>query len=333
VVVGLFLFEVTGIAQFAVAQYQLPPAIQSVLQKDDITILITDSGLGGLSVCGGIENTIEQSKSFNHVHLIFCNALPESNYGYNNLESEEKKASVFSDALAGMVQWYHPDLILIACNTLSVVYPHTQFATSSTVPVLGIVELGAEMLYEKMKSDSSASVIIFGTETTIAANSHKKLLEDKGIAPERIISEACIDLAGEIQSDPKSDVVASMIDMYVSDAVSRVQGNHRGKMYAGFCCTHYGYCTTTFAQAFKTAGVADVEFVNPNEAMAKCIVAGSSKNKFPATELRISVVSRASLSNEEINSIGALLEHDSPKAAQALKSYEHKQDLFRFEKE
>ncbi len=329
---GLFLVCLLGIPRPGIAQEQARDTLQTVLQRDELTILITDSGLGGLSVCGGIEYRAGQQHPYRSLNLIFCNALPEANYGYNNLESEEKKARVFSDALTGMVQWYHPDLILIACNTLSVVYPHTAFSQTSTVPVLGIVEFGADMLAKKLMDDTSATAIIFGTETTIAANSHKQLLEAKGIASERIVAEACIDLAGEIQSNPNSEIVSSMIEMYVDDAVGQIQERYRGSITAGLCCTHYGYCSPVFQNAFTAAGVQKLEIVNPNEEMASWIFQ-TAKPRYPGTKVTVSVVSRAPLSQEERNSIASLLEHDSPLSAQALRAYHHKQDLFRFEKE
>ena len=232
-----------------------------------------------------------------------------------------------------MVQWYHPDIILIACNTLSVVYPETEYSKISTAPVLGIVGLGADLIGQKMKTDTSSSVIIFGTETTIAANSHKTLLEAKGISAARIIPEACADLAGEIQSNPASDIVENMINMYVSDAVSQIPGSGEKKIYAGFCCTHYGFCSSTFLKAFNAAGVKNVEIINPNDEMARIIFTGTVKNKFPSTLVTVTVVSRAPLSKEETSSISSLLEHNSPKTAAALRMYEYKQDLFRYVKE
>ncbi len=334
VMIGLFfIFWLVGVTQHVFAQEYIPEDVKAVLQKDEITILVTDSGLGGLSVVGGIEVQAETSKAYKNIHLIFCNALPEANFGYNNIESEEKKATVFSDALLGMVDAYHPDVVFIACNTLSVVYPETKFAKTSAVPVLGIVELGAELLYQKLKDDSSTSGIIFGTETTISASSHKNILVSKGISEDRIIPEACPELAGEIQNNPKSDMVLNMVEMYVSDAVSRISSTRQGKVYAGFCCTHYGYSSSTFLQSFKNSGITAVELVNPNDAMANVVFRNTEKKKYSSTTVTVTVVSRAPLSQAETGSIGLLLEQDSPKTANALKHYVYKEDLFRFEKE
>jgi glutamate racemase len=308
-------------------------SLKSVLNKDSITILITDSGLGGLSVCGELEVKAAQSRSFKEVTLIFCNALPETNFGYNNIDNDEKKARVFSDVLRGMVKWYNPDVILIACNTLSVVYPSTQFSKEAHVPVVGIVDLGVDMIHEKMAADLTSETLIFGTETTIFANTHKSMLLSAGIAPNRIITQPCSDLAGEIQSDAKSDMVKNLIEMYVSEAVEQLPKNDSGRIYASLCCTHYGYCADMFADALKANGKTNVEIINPNDKMADVIITPDNRDRFSGTSVTAKVVSRAFISPEEIQSLNGFLESKYPLTAAALKRYEQKRDLFLYERE
>ena len=106
-----------------------------------------------------------------------------------------------------------------------------------------------------------------------------------------------------------------------------------GKLVAALCCTHYGYCADVFTQAFTTAGRKEVEIINPNEKMAGLLFTPAAAGKFPAPSVVVKVVSRAFLSPEENRSISALLEKDSPKTAQALRSYEQNSDLFPFQRE
>ncbi|CAG1020141.1 partial Glutamate racemase, partial [Patescibacteria group bacterium] len=149
-----------------------------ILNKKKITIVITDSGLGGMSVCAGIENKLNEIKAIGEVNLIYFNSHAEKGAGYNSMPSMEVKAKVFDSALRSMEEKYSPDLILIACNTLSVVYSHTQFAQVSQTPVLGIVDFGVSMILSELKDHQNADVIILGTPTTIKSGSHKQKLVD-----------------------------------------------------------------------------------------------------------------------------------------------------------
>ena len=117
------------------------PPLERLQARQHLKVLVTDSGLGGLSVCGDLERKALARKAFESVEIVFCNALPEANLGYNNLDTPQRKARVFSDALGGMVKWYEPDIVLIACNTLSVVYPDTDISRTLKMPVVGIVDL------------------------------------------------------------------------------------------------------------------------------------------------------------------------------------------------
>lgn len=305
--------------------------LEHVQKKKRLKVLVTDSGLGGLSVCGDLERKAQAHKSFQSVEIVFCNALPEANLGYNSLATPQRKASVFSAALGSMLKWYEPDIVLIACNTLSVVYPATEISQTVKVPVIGIVDLGVDMICEPLLKEPAASAVIFGTETTIADGSHKQKCIAKGITSSRIITQACSELAGEIQSDPGGDAARNLIELYVNEAVTYLPED-KGKVIVALCCTHYGFCADVFSKAFAAAGRKDIVIVNPNERMADSLFAPASENKFPASDVTVKVVSRAFLSPEEIRGISGQLEKASPRTADALRRYERKMDLFPFPK-
>jgi glutamate racemase len=297
------------------------------LEKDAVTILITDSGLGGLSVAADFERIVRLSKQFKTAHIVFCNALPGT-VGYNDLKDASEKAKVFSRALSGMAAWYHPDIIVIACNTLSVVYEQTEFSKTTAIPVVGIVDMTVDLLTATLTKDKGAVAILFGTETTIDSKAHITKLAEKGIVTSRIISQACPKLESEIQTDPSSDMVRSYVDWYVGEAVTSVPANAT-KVYAGMVCTHYGYSADVFLSALKSSGVREPEIINPNTAMAAAILP-ETKKIFTNPIVDIIVVSRAPISAEEIRSIAALLAGDSQPTATALERYIHKPDLFEF---
>lgn len=303
--------------------------LEGVLKKQRIKILVTDSGLGGLSVCGDLEQRALTTKRYESVEIVFCNALPEADCGYNQLKTDRRRAEVFSAALQGMVDYWRPDVILIACNTLSVVYPETAVSKTLKPPVVGIIELGVGQLRERLAADSNTSAVIFGTETTIAAGAHKAGLVAGGLAASRIVAQPCSELAGEIQAAPRGEAAKNLIDLYVGEAVEQLQ-ERRGRIVAALCCTHYGYCADVFAQAFADAGRKEVEIVNPNERMAGLLFPAGPPGRAANPQVTVRVVSRALLSPEEIGAISALLERASPRTAAALRVHERKPDLFPF---
>jgi glutamate racemase len=308
------------------------PPLKRLQTRPHLKVLVTDSGLGGLSVCGDLERRALACKAFQSVEIVFCNALPEANLGYNNLDSPQRKARVFSDALRGMVKWYEPDVVLIACNTLSVVYPDTDISRTLKVPVIGIVDLGVDMIVERLQQQPASCAVVLGTETTISAGTHRTKCLAKGIDSARIVTQPCAELAAEIQTNPRGEGAKNLIDLYVEEAVSHLpKGGNR--VIAALCCTHYGYCAEMFSQAFAAAGRKDVAVVNPNEKMADLLFAPAMTNRFRAPGVAVKVVSRALLSPDETRAISALLEKDSPRTAAALRQYERKADLFPFRRD
>ncbi len=298
---------------------------QEALAKDEVRILITDSGLGGLSVAADFERRLRASRQFKKAEIIFANALPGGR-GYNDMSGTNEKAEVFSAALNGMISKYSPDVIVIACNTLSVVFPFTELSRVTTIPVVGIVEMATIMITKNLKNDPDASVIIFGTETTIASGAHKGELLHHGVDSTHIVTQACPKLESEIQTDPSSDMVKTYIDWYVEEAAELIPTSS-AKVYAGLCCTHYGYSADMFLASLIAAGVKNPVIINPNTAMATAILPKVQK-QFDNAAVTVLVVSRAVISDEEITSIAALIRKESEPTARALEHYRHDLHLF-----
>ena len=303
--------------------------IASLAGKDPLTVVVTDSGLGGLSVAADIERRARSTGAYHSLRIIFANALPELRRGYNTMESVEDKIRVFDDALAGIVRCFRPDLILVACNTLSVLVPRTRSA--GDVPVLGIVEAGVAMLEERLRAVDGSTAIVFATETTVEAGVHRALLVDRGIGAQRIVVQACPYLAREIENDAASELVASSIERFAATAVGRLPRSG-GAIIAGLCCTHYGYCASQFLAALRPLVSGAVEVVNPNERMSGVLFPpGTRAAAGGTTEVSIRVVSRALITDEEVRSIATLIEPASSASAAALRGYERNRELFPFD--
>ena len=306
--------------------------LASIVQKDSITVLVTDSGLGGLSVCAAVDSLARATGRYKQMHIIFANALPESGSGYNRMKSLDGKVRVFDAAIRGMVGSYHPDIVLIACNTLSVVYPLTSFAREAPMPVVGIVSMGVDLIAEELQKSPGSTAIIFGTETTIGAGTHRRLLMERGLPPDHIIAQACPELAGKIERDARGAGVQEAIAQFADEAVAQ-GAPHTNNIVAALCCTHYGYCAGFFRTALAKRTGGEVTILDPNMRMSKLLFPDDRRIPSTSPDVSVSVVSRAVITPEELFSIGTLLLPVSAPTVAALQRYELKRDLFPFSNE
>lgn len=295
--------------------------------KKQMTLVVTDSGLGGLSVCAGMAARFANDARYNRIQLVYFNAWPEQHKGYRHYPDPTDRPKVFHNALAAMAQ-YTPDHIYIACNTLSVLYPFTRFAKTTAIPVTGMVDHGVEMIYQALTRDASAGAVIFATPITLHENNHKAALVEQGIDPERITTQGCPGLAGKIERTPFSDEVKEMIDESAAQAAQNLK-NAGPTVYAGLCCTHFGYCEHLFKNALARHTHKQIKILNPNEAMvdAAChnIIAGG------APRISIDIVSRVTWEPAGIQAYDRLLSKVSPDVVDALKNYRLDRNLFSIE--
>jgi glutamate racemase len=298
----------------------------------DFTIVVTDSGLGGLSVAAGLENQLRVKNCFGKVNIIFFNSLAASDFGYNSMSTLEKKAEVFGSALNAMTKAYNPDIILIACNTLSVVYDYTSFSKKTPIDVLGIIDLGAEMVIDEFIKNNNVSVLLLGTPTTISSLSYNNKLTKKGIKEESIINQSCPMLETAIQQDPESEIVYKMINDFLIEAKSK-ELNNSEKLIAALCCTHYGYSENIFNKTIENIFNKPNKILNPNKKMVEVVIEKIPLRKNELSRISVKVVSQVELKNNEISSISNVLKNTSPITALALKNYTFDISLFSFHKD
>ena len=293
--------------------------------KEEITIVVTDSGLGGLSVMDDIAKKLKTSGCFKKVSLIFVNALFDANTGYNTLQTRQEKITIFSNVLTSIEKRFKPDAILIACNTLSVIYKETDFVKQSKTPVIGIVESGVKLMAEKLKSDNNSNVIIFGTETTIEEGSHKKALLALKIADERIITKSCPQLQSYIEQNPAGEETEMLITVYLNEALEQLPEKN-GNIYLSLNCSHFGYSYNLWKKAFANTPYKSGEILDPNSIMGDFLVDKKYRNRNSGTEISFLVVSKVKLLNE--NAIVSIFSEKTPELASAIQNYHLMPDLF-----
>jgi aspartate/glutamate racemase len=241
-----------------------------------------------------------------------------------------KPILMFDRALNTIRQRYDPDVVLIACNTLSVLYEDTPFAAEASIPVIGIVQGGVELIAGCLSADSTCKVIIFGTETTIDEGAHLAGLAELGSPLEQVVTQSCPQLAAYIEQDVDGAATGLLVDAYVTEALAAA-GDDSADIYVSLNCTHYAYALDAWRRAFANHGITVSGFLDPNSTMADSILVAGRRGRYPAVGVRVSVVSMIKIPDEAIASIGGCLKEVSPATEEALKHYELRPDLFEWQ--
>lgn len=302
-----------------------PP--ESLFQKDTVTIAVLDSGLGGLAVLAEAARRMKEAGAYKAVDFIFFNALFSNEGGYNSLKTREEKIAVFESALESLGRNFRPDAILIGCNTLSVLYKDTHFSRHSDIPVTGIVDSGVELIARGLREHPDASVVIFGTATTVSERTYPAELERLGFAAARIHAQSCPELESFIENDPRGEETGMLISGCVGEAREKLT-SPPPPLLVSLNCTHYGYSLPLWEKAFEEAGTKPLAVFNPNSRMTEVLFRPELSGRFKKTEIRMRVVSMVELSRSKIDALAFLLKDISPETAEALRLYEHKPDLF-----
>ena len=296
-------------------------------------ILVTDSGVGGLSVVAYAERFVRthgffvRTHGFNEpVRLTFANAAPENDYGYNSMPTREEKLQTFDRFLRNVTERFAPDSIYVACNTLSVLLPDTPYAASAAIPVKGIIETGVQLMLAELQADPESTAIIFGTQTTIDAGTYPRLLQERGIDPARIVSQACPGLADTISEDREGTRTAAEIHRWVGAALER-SPRAAARVIACLACTHYGYRKELFAAAFADAGV-QATVVNPNESAVGDLFGSPAPNGEVSHDADVHFVTRYAVPPATVDALTWFLRDVSPRTVAAMHDFVHLPDLF-----
>lgn len=305
------------------------PAAAAVTLPDraELTVAVTDSGLGGLSIMAELAARLVRDGRAERVQLVFFNALFSNDSGYNSLPTREAKLRVFDRALAALAASLRPDLIVIGCNTLSVLYPDTVFAGETRVPVAGIIDPGVALFRRELARRPDAALLLFGTETTIGEDTHRTALLRTGIAGSRLVPKACPELAAYIENNWQGEDTELMIASVAGDAVGAL-AVPKPPVFVGLACSHYGYASAFWPRAVGDAGVTVLGVLDPNRELVDSLCPPGGRRRYASTEVTARVVSMVELAPAKRAALGTWLQRISPVVAAALANYELRPDLF-----
>jgi glutamate racemase len=187
------------------------------------TILVFDSGLGGLTVFREIASARPDAR--------FIYAADDAFFPYGRQDEAALVARVI-EVMAGLIDTHQPDLAVIACNTAStLVLP--QLREKFKIPFVGTVPA----IKPACSSSNSKLVTVFGTEATVKREYTRTLIREHSngcavtlIGSPRMAEFAEAVLRGEALSD--ADISAEIAPCFVETDGKRTDT-------VVLACTHY----------------------------------------------------------------------------------------------
>ena len=285
---------------------------------------ITDSGVGGLSVCAELEARLRQSPVKEDIEVIYLNAAIEDDYSYNSMPNRQSKLQAFDRFLDKVHEKYQPDLLFIACNTLSVLYQDSYFDHHRHKPIEGIVKSGCREMLSAFAYDNDVSFVVFATPTTVEEGVYGNALRKHGVPASQIIEQACPGLPDAISNDGSGLLARELLSQFVPAALERFDSVPQN-LVAFLGCTHYGYQAKQFEKTLH-AIVPGARILNPNRGSVDTILA-SFETEPGNGKLEIEFIARYVIPGVVIQSLSGYIGEQAPTTLSALKNFTHLPEL------
>jgi glutamate racemase len=215
------------------------------------TILVFDSGLGGLTVYREI---VAARAGADFIYVADDAAFP-----YGAMDEAALLARVI-DLIGGLIQQYRPDLVVIACNTASTI-ALPALRERFAVPFVGTVPA----IKPACAGSVTRRVSVLGTEATVAREYTRALIRDFGqdcritlVGSKRLAAYAETELAGAPVDD--AAIAAELAPCFVADGARTDT--------VVLACTHY----PLLLERLHRLAPWPVNFLDPAPAIARRVV-------------------------------------------------------------
>ena len=213
------------------------------------TILVFDSGLGGLTVFREVKGARPDAR--------FVYAADDAFFPYGRQDEPVLVARVL-EVMGGLIAAHRPDLAVIACNTAStLVLP--QLREKFKISFVGTVPA----IKPACSSSNSKLVTVFGTEATVKREYTRTLIREHSngcavnlVGSPRLAELAEADLRGE--AVPDGDISAEIAPCFVETNGQRTDT-------VVLACTHY----PLLLDRLKNLAPWPVHFIDPAPAIAR----------------------------------------------------------------
>ena len=147
------------------------------LVGDRRPIGVFDSGVGGLTVVRALMERLPLE------HIVYFGDTARVPYGIKSVATIEQFAGQIVDYLLG----HDVKMLVIACNTMAAVASDVIRQHAGPIPVLDVIEAGAQ---DAVAGASGRSIAVIGTPTTINSNAYARRIHALDPAA-RVFSQAC----------------------------------------------------------------------------------------------------------------------------------------------
>ncbi|HRE32945.1 MAG TPA: glutamate racemase, partial [Candidatus Berkiella sp.] len=136
--------------------------MMSLSSKKDLPIGIFDSGIGGLTVLKALRQQLP------HEHFLYLGDTARLPYGTKSPDTVKNYALNANEILAQQVK-----MLVIACNTATAVALEALQERFSPIPVVGVIEPGAQAA---LTEPTQGPVVVLATEGTVKGHAYRQVL-------------------------------------------------------------------------------------------------------------------------------------------------------------
>jgi len=201
------------------------------------TIGVFDSGFGGLTV---LRSLIQHMPRARYAFIGDTARLP---YGSKSRRTIARYAAQSAQFL---VREQGAEFLVIACNTASALALDAIKEAVPGVPVLGVIEPGADAA---RAASRSGDVLVIATDATVQSHAYLTACRERGL---RAIEKACpllVPLVEEGWID--HPVTADVIDIYLNELRAEAAANDLRPDTLVLGCTHYPMLRSAFENAVR----------------------------------------------------------------------------------
>lgn len=194
------------------------------MRGDQRPIAVFDSGVGGLTVLKALMEALPQ-ESF--IYLADTARLP---YGTKTPESIYR----YTHQCAQLLFKYDIKLLVVACNTASSVALAPLQVAYPQVPILGVIEPGAEAA---VRASQNQHIAVIGTEGTIKQRAYDKAIKAK-VPSATVRGRACQLLVALAEEGwHEGELVEAILARYLDSLLNKTADFSPDTLVLG--CTHF----------------------------------------------------------------------------------------------
>ena len=214
-----------------------------------LTIVVFDSGVGGLTV---YREVVRARPDARYIYV-----ADDAGFPYGN-QPEASLIARIVDVIGKAIEAHKPDLVVIACNTASVL-ALAELRAHYTVPFVGTVPA----IKPACAQSRSKRIAVLGTQATVSREYTKKLIREFAgdcdvvlVGSPRLATIAECELAGAPVAD--SEIAAEIATCFVDS-------DNRRTDTVVLACTHYPLLT----ERFRALAPWPVTWLDPAPAIAR----------------------------------------------------------------